>query len=78
MAFPNPASSPSGNAPCAALKAHIIAEGWQALPVTGAEQREIETLAQLAENLPDISVFTAHTSIGVVFQTSSARAINSP
>lgn len=33
--------------------AHIIPEGWQALPVTGAEQREIETLAQLAENLPD-------------------------
>jgi len=34
--------------------ANIIPEGWQALPVTGAEQREIETLAQLAEGLPDV------------------------
>ena len=33
--------------------AHIIPEGWQALPATGAEQREIETLAQLAAGLPD-------------------------
>jgi hypothetical protein len=31
--------------------AHIIPEGWQALPATGAEQREIETLAQLAHGL---------------------------
>ncbi|MDP2254339.1 MAG: NERD domain-containing protein, partial [Thiobacillus sp.] len=33
--------------------AHIIPEGWQAMPATGAEQREIETLAQLAAGLPD-------------------------
>lgn len=33
--------------------AHIIPEGWQAVPATGAEQREIETLAYLAANLPD-------------------------
>ena len=33
--------------------AHIIPEGWQALPATGAEQREIETLALLAGGLPD-------------------------
>jgi hypothetical protein len=33
--------------------AHIIPEGWQALPATGAEQREIETLAQFAKGLPD-------------------------
>ena len=33
--------------------AHIIPENWQALPVTGAEQREIETLALLATGLPD-------------------------
>jgi hypothetical protein len=33
--------------------AHIIPEGWQALPATGAVQREIETLAQLAQGLPD-------------------------
>jgi hypothetical protein len=33
--------------------AHIIPEGWQALPATGAEQREIETLAHLAAGLPD-------------------------
>jgi hypothetical protein len=33
--------------------AHIIPEGWQALPATGAQQREIETLAQLARGLPD-------------------------
>ncbi|MDP1646039.1 MAG: ATP-binding domain-containing protein [Thiobacillus sp.] len=33
--------------------AHIIPEGWQALQATGAEQREIETLAQLAAGLPD-------------------------
>src|SRR5690606_2170713 len=32
---------------------HIIPEGWQALPATGAEQREIETLTQLAQGLPD-------------------------
>jgi len=33
--------------------AHIIPEGWQALPATGAGQREIETLALLAQGLPD-------------------------
>ena len=33
--------------------AQIIPEGWQALGVTGAAQREIETLAQLAAVLPD-------------------------
>lgn len=33
--------------------AHIIPEGWQALEATGAAQREIETLAQLAAQLPD-------------------------
>ena len=33
--------------------AHIIPEGWQALEATGAQQREIETLALLAANLPD-------------------------
>jgi len=33
--------------------AHIIPEGWQALATTGAQQREIETLALLAANLPD-------------------------
>lgn len=33
--------------------AHIFPEGWQALPATGAEQREIETLALLAEGLSD-------------------------
>jgi hypothetical protein len=33
--------------------AHIIPAGWQALPATGAEQREIETLALLAGGLPD-------------------------
>ena len=33
--------------------AHIIPEGWQALQATGAAQREIETLAQLATDLPD-------------------------
>jgi hypothetical protein len=33
--------------------ARIIPEGWQALEATGAEQREIETLAQLAQGLPD-------------------------
>jgi hypothetical protein len=33
--------------------AHIIPEGWQALEATGAQQREIETLALLAAHLPD-------------------------
>jgi hypothetical protein len=33
--------------------AHIIPEGWQALEATGAAQREIETLAQLAATLSD-------------------------
>jgi hypothetical protein len=33
--------------------AHIIPEGWQALEATGAQQREIETLALLAQDLPD-------------------------
>jgi hypothetical protein len=33
--------------------AHIIPAGWQALEATGAAQREIETLAQLAAQLPD-------------------------
>ena len=33
--------------------AHIFPEGWQALPATGAEQREIETLALLAEGISD-------------------------
>jgi hypothetical protein len=33
--------------------AHIIPEGWHALEATGAQQREIETLALLAANLPD-------------------------
>lgn len=33
--------------------AHIIPEGWQALEATGAAQREIETLAQLASGLSD-------------------------
>jgi hypothetical protein len=33
--------------------AHIIPEGWQALEATGAAQREIETLAQLAAALSD-------------------------
>lgn len=33
--------------------AHIIPEGWQALPTSGAVQREIETLALLAVELPD-------------------------
>ena len=33
--------------------AQIIPEGWQALPATGAVQREIETLAQLAQGLSD-------------------------
>ena len=33
--------------------AHIIPEGWQALEATGAQQREIETLAVLAAGLPD-------------------------
>lgn len=33
--------------------ARIIPEGWQALSATGAAQREIETLALLAEGLPD-------------------------
>ncbi len=33
--------------------AHIIPEGWQALEAAGAQQREIETLALLAANLPD-------------------------
>ncbi len=33
--------------------AHIIPEGWQALSLTGAAQREIETLAQLASGLSD-------------------------
>ena len=31
----------------------IIPEGWQALEATGAQQREIETLALLAANLPE-------------------------
>ncbi|MDP3124451.1 MAG: ATP-dependent helicase [Thiobacillus sp.] len=33
--------------------AHIIPEGWQTLQATGAAQREIETLSQLAASLPD-------------------------
>ena len=33
--------------------AHVIPEGWQALEATGAQQREIETLALLAAHLPD-------------------------
>lgn len=33
--------------------AKIIPEGWQELAVTGAAQREIETLALLAKTLPD-------------------------
>lgn len=33
--------------------AKIIPESWQALEATGAAQREIETLAQLATTLPD-------------------------
>ena len=33
--------------------AHIIPEGWQTLEATGAAQREIETLAVLASDLPD-------------------------
>lgn len=33
--------------------AHIIPEGWKALEATGAAQREIETLALLAADLPD-------------------------
>ncbi|MEW5966012.1 MAG: ATP-binding domain-containing protein [Pseudomonadota bacterium] len=33
--------------------ARIVPEGWQSLPVTGAQQREVETLAQLAASLPD-------------------------
>jgi hypothetical protein len=33
--------------------AHVIPEGWQALEATGAAQREIETLAQFAAQLPD-------------------------
>lgn len=33
--------------------AHIIPSGWRELAVTGAAQREIETLSALAEQLPD-------------------------
>ncbi len=33
--------------------ARIVPDGWRELAVTGAAQREIETLAMLAEHLPD-------------------------
>lgn len=33
--------------------AHILPDGWRELAATGAAQREIETLARLAEALPD-------------------------
>ena len=33
--------------------ARIIPDGWRELAVTGAAQREIETLALLADGLPD-------------------------
>lgn len=33
--------------------AHILPDGWRELTVTGAAQREIETLALLAAGLPD-------------------------
>ncbi|MCK6406089.1 MAG: NERD domain-containing protein/DEAD/DEAH box helicase [Rhodocyclaceae bacterium] len=33
--------------------AHILPDGWRELAVTGAAQREIETLARLADALPD-------------------------
>ena len=33
--------------------ARIIPDGWRELSVTGAAQREIETLALLADGLPD-------------------------
>ena len=33
--------------------ARIIPDGWRELAVTGAAQREIETLAILADGLPD-------------------------
>ena len=33
--------------------ARIIPDGWREVAVTGAAQREIETLAMLAERLPD-------------------------
>ncbi|HTH39144.1 MAG TPA: NERD domain-containing protein, partial [Rhodocyclaceae bacterium] len=33
--------------------AHILPDGWRELAVTGAAQREIETLALLESGLPD-------------------------
>mgnify|MGYP001006400671 FL=1 len=33
--------------------AHILPDGWRELSVTGAAQREIETLQRLADALPD-------------------------
>lgn len=41
--------------------ATIIPEGWQSLQATGAAQREIETLAQLAAALPD--AYTVYHSV---------------
>ena len=47
--------------------ARIIPDGWRELSVTGAAQREIETLAVLADGLPDPKntlLFVGHQSVG--------------